>query len=110
MQRLNADTLRAVKPMNLSSKALDNVITSMKDGNVASHEYKAAMDGQVQSQRTNLGLLNKRNKVLEAGRPLVDDQGKALKRTGISQDEYNRRMQNSKKIMTNLNIAQSQWS
>ena len=108
MQRLNADTLRAVKPMNLSSKALDNVITSMKDGNVASHEYKAAMDGQVQSQRTNLGLLNKRNKVLEAGRPLVDDQGKALKRTGISQDEYNRRMQNSKKIMTNLNIAQSQ--
>jgi hypothetical protein len=108
MQRLNADTLRAVKPMNLSSKALDNVIASMKDGNVASHEYKSAMNGQVQSQRTNLGLLNKRNKLLEEGKPLVDAQGKALKKTGISQDEYNRRLQNSKKIMTNLNIAQSQ--
>ncbi len=108
MQRLNADTLRGIRPLNLSSKALDNVITSMKDGNVSSSEYKAAMDGQVQSQRTNLGLLNKRNKILKEGKPLVDAQGKALKKTGISQDEYNRRIANSKKIMSNLNIAQSQ--
>jgi len=108
MVKLNADTLRSLKPMNLSSKSLDNVVLSMRDGNVASKEYSAAMNGQIQSQRTNLGLLTKRQKLETDGVAITDSTGKALKKTGISQDQYNKRIKNSKKIMSGLNIAQSQ--
>jgi hypothetical protein len=108
MVKLNADTLRSLKPMNLSSRSLDNVVLSMRDGNVASKEYSAAMNGQIQSQRTNLGLLTKRQKLETDGVAITDSTGKALKKTGISQDQYNKRIKNSRKIMSGLNIAQSQ--
>jgi hypothetical protein len=105
---LNRKKIQDISHMNRSSKAMSNLVGKMKDGNAVNQDFVASIRGQNQSQKTNLGLLNKRNKLLAAGKPVVDDQGKALKNTGISQAEYNQRIKSSEGIIKRTTIAQSQ--
>jgi len=105
---LNRKKLTDISHMNRSSQTMKDVIRSMKDGKVSTQEYDKAIKGQQRSQSTNLGLLNKRINQEKA----LGVQGKTLsdtnKRLGISQKEYNQRIKTSGKIITRLNISQSQ--
>ena len=105
---LNRKKLTDISHMNRSSQTMKDVIRSMKDGKVSTQEYDKAIKGQQRSQATNLGLLNKRINQEKA----LGVQGKTLsdtnKRLGISQRDYNQRVKVSNKIITRLNIAQSQ--
>ncbi len=105
---LNRKKIQDISHMNRSSKTMSNLVGKMKDGTAVNKDFESALIGQNQSQKTNANLLKKRNKLLAAGTPIVDEQGKALKNTGISQAEYNKRVKVSQNIIKRTTIAQSQ--
>ena len=105
---LNRKKIQDISHMNRSSKAMSNLVGKMKTGTAVNQDFEATIRGQNQSQKTNLGLLNKRNKLLAAGKPIIDGQGNALKNTGISQADYNQRVKASERIIKRTTIAQSQ--
>ena len=105
---LNRKKIQDISHMNRSSKTMSTLVGKMKEGKAVNKDFESALIGQNQSQRTNANLLKKRNKLLAAGTPIVDEQGNALKNTGISQAEYNARVKVSEKIIKRTTIAQSQ--
>lgn len=56
---LNKNTRVQLNLFNRSSTTLKNLSESLRDGSASTKEYQTAVDGQIQSMRTNLGLKNK---------------------------------------------------
>jgi len=105
---LNRKKLQDVSIMNRSSVALTNVIKSMKDGKGNAQAYDKAIKGQAQSQATNLGLLRRRQNQEAQLAVTGKNLSSTTRQLGISQKEYNQRVNTSNKIIARLNISQSQ--
>jgi len=62
---INQGTRLQLNLFNRKSSKLKNLSESLRDGSASTKEYQAAIDGQVQSMRTNLGLHRKGSQSLE---------------------------------------------
>ena len=82
---INKSTRYQLNLFNRKSTTLKNLSESLRDGSASTKEYKDAVDGQVQSMRTNLGLRKK----------------------GVqSEEEYTKRVKTAKKAINEIRGAE----
>lgn len=86
LQKLQLRSQKFLVTSNHMSGKLKDLTVAMKNGTAGSKEFAAAINGQVQSQRTNLGL---------------------FKKGAISYETYADRVYTAKKAIVEVNVAES---